>query len=81
VHLSTTPEKAWQVATFRTGNPRVIQAKADACQEAGVKMMTVNKDIVISEMIPSRFLSIIPAKDILNKKERFGSNEALLGQI
>ena len=77
VHLSTTPEKAWQVATFRTGNPRVIQAKADACQEAGVKMMTVNKDIVISEMIPSRFLSIISAKDILNKKERFGSNEAL----
>jgi len=22
VHLSTTPEKAWHVATFRTGNPR-----------------------------------------------------------
>jgi RNA:NAD 2'-phosphotransferase (TPT1/KptA family) len=46
----------------------VIQAKADACQEAGVKMMTVNKDIVISEMIPSRFLSIISAKDIQNKR-------------
>jgi len=30
VHLSTTPEKAWHVATFRTGNPKVIQANAAA---------------------------------------------------
>jgi len=64
VHLSTTPEKAWQVATFRTGNPKVIQADAAGAQEAGVKMMTVNEDIVISEMIPSRFLCILAAKDI-----------------
>ena len=64
VHLSTTPEKAWHVATFRTGNPRVIQADAAAAQEAGVKMMTVNDDIVISETIPSRFLCILAAKDI-----------------
>jgi hypothetical protein len=27
-------------------------------------MMIVNEDIVISEMIPSRFLSILAAKDI-----------------
>ncbi|MCX6668789.1 MAG: RNA 2'-phosphotransferase [Methanothrix sp.] len=64
VHLSTTPEKAWHVATFRTGNPKVIQADAAAAQEAGVKMMTVNEDIVISETIPSRFLCILAAKDI-----------------
>ncbi len=64
VHLSTTPEKAWHVATFRTGNPKVIQADAAAAQKEGVKMMTVNDDIVISEKIPSKFLSILPAKDI-----------------
>jgi len=64
VHLSTTREKAWHVATFRTGNPKVIQADAAAAQEAGVKMMTVNEDIVISETIPSRFLCILAAKDI-----------------
>jgi putative RNA 2'-phosphotransferase len=64
VHLSTTPEKAWHVATFRTGNPRVIQADAAAAQGEGLKMMTVNEDIVISEMIPAKFLSIIAAKDI-----------------
>lgn len=64
VHLSTTPEKAWHVATYRTGNPRVILADASAAQKEGVKMMTVNEDIVISETIPSRFLSILPSKDI-----------------
>ena len=64
VHLSTTPEKAWHVATFRTGNPRVIQADSAAAQAAGVRMMTVSDDIVISETIPARFLSILKAQDI-----------------
>lgn len=64
VHLSTTPEKAWHVATFRTGNPRVIQADAALAKVAGVRMMTVNDDIVISETIPARFLSILASRDI-----------------
>lgn len=64
VHLSTTPEKAWHVATFRTGNPRVIQADAAAAQSENVMMMTVNEDIVISDTIPAKFLSILSAKDI-----------------
>lgn len=72
VHLSTTPEKAWHVATFRTGNPRVIQADAEAAQREGVKMMIVNDDIVISEMIPPIFLRILSAKDIPKKE---GSGE------
>jgi putative RNA 2'-phosphotransferase len=57
------------VATFRTGNPRVIQAEAAAAQQAGVKMMTVNDDIVISDMIPARFLSILAARDIARKEK------------
>ncbi len=69
VHLSTTPEKAWHVATFRTGNPRVIQVDAAPARDVGVKMMTVNDDIVISEMIPARFLSILAAKDIPKPKK------------
>ena len=64
VHLSTTPEKAWHVATFRTGNPRVIKADAALARAAGVKMMTVNDDIVISETIPARFLCILASSDI-----------------
>ncbi len=65
VHLSTTSEKAWHVATFRTGNPKIIQADAEAAQKEGVKMMTVNDDIVISETIPPKFLSILSSKDIV----------------
>ena len=64
VHLSTTPNKAWDVAGYRTGNPKVIQVDAAPAREAGVKMMTVNDDIVISEMIPARFLCILASKDI-----------------
>lgn len=64
VHLSTTSEKAWHVATFRTGNPKIIQVDAASAQKAGAKMMTVNEDIVISEMIPPEYLSILPSKDI-----------------
>ena len=70
VHLSTTAEKAWHVATFRTGNPRVIQADAAAAQKSGVKMMTVNDDIVISEMVPSQFLSILATKDIARTEKQ-----------
>ncbi len=64
VHLSTTAEKAWHVATFRTGNPRVIQVDAAFAQKAGIKMMTVNDDIVISDMVPAEYLSILLSKDI-----------------
>lgn len=68
VHLSTTPEKAWQVATFRTGNPKIIQADAKAAQAAGVKMMTVNDDMVLSEPIPIPYLSILPIKSMPNSE-------------
>ena len=64
VHLSTTPEKAWEVAGYRTGNPRVIQVDAAPARDAGVKMMTVNDDIVISEKVPAQFLCILSSKDI-----------------
>jgi putative RNA 2'-phosphotransferase len=69
VHLSTTPEKAWHVATFRTGNPRVIQADAAAAQKEGVKMMVVNEDIVISDTIPSKFLRILSSREISKPEE------------
>jgi putative RNA 2'-phosphotransferase len=70
VHLSTTPEKAWHVATFRTGNPRVIQADAALAKADGVKMMTVNDDIVISETIPARFLCILASSDIPKQEKQ-----------
>jgi len=60
VHLSTTPEKAWHVGTFRTNSPQVIRVDAQAAQRAGVKMMTVSGYIVISENVPPEYLSSVP---------------------
>jgi RNA:NAD 2'-phosphotransferase (TPT1/KptA family) len=42
----------------------VIKADASLAKAAGVKMMTVNDDIVISETIPARFLCILASSDI-----------------
>jgi putative RNA 2'-phosphotransferase len=60
VHLSTTPEKAWYVGTFRTNSPRVIRVDAQAAQRAGVKMMEVSENIVISENVPPEHLRLVP---------------------
>lgn len=60
VHLSTTPEKAWYVGTFRTNSPRVIRVDAEAAQRAGVKMMAVSENIVISENVPPEHLRLVP---------------------
>ncbi|MCU0637088.1 MAG: RNA 2'-phosphotransferase [Methanothrix sp.] len=68
VHLSSTAEKARHVATFRTGNPKVIKVDAAAAQRSGVRMMTVNDDIVISEMIPSQYLSIVSSREIARQE-------------
>jgi putative RNA 2'-phosphotransferase len=56
VHLSTNPDKARHVGSFRTPNPKVIEVDAAAAKAYGVNMMTVNDDIVISDPIPARFL-------------------------
>ncbi|MGV8174333.1 MAG: RNA 2'-phosphotransferase [Methanothrix sp.] len=68
VHLSSTAEKARHVATFRTGNPKVIKVDAAAAQRSGVRMMTVNDDIVVSEMIPSEYLSIVSSREIARQE-------------
>jgi putative RNA 2'-phosphotransferase len=60
VHLSTSPHKAWQVGTFRTSHPKVIEVDALAAQKGGVRMMTVNEDIVLSEAVPPAFLRLLP---------------------
>ncbi|NYT02397.1 MAG: RNA 2'-phosphotransferase [Methanosarcinales archaeon] len=68
VHLSTGPEKAWHVGTFRTSNPKVIKIEAAAAQDAGVKMMRVNDSIVISDPVPAEYLSLIPSRDLASLK-------------
>ena len=47
----------------------MIQVEAAPARGAGVKMMTVNDDIVISVMVPARFLCILSPKDIPRPKK------------
>jgi len=64
VHLSIAPERAWHVGSFRTNNPRVIKIDAQAAQEEGVVIMKVSEEIMISEEVPSQFLSLLSSEDI-----------------
>ena len=57
------------MATFRTGNPKVIQVDAAAAQSAGVKMMKVSDDIVISETIPSIYLRLLSSRSIARQEK------------
>lgn len=69
VHLSTSPEKAWHVGTFRTANPKVIRVDAASAQSDGIKMMKVNENIVISDPVPPLYLSLLPAKETASYRE------------
>ncbi|HIH43985.1 MAG TPA: RNA 2'-phosphotransferase [Candidatus Methanoperedenaceae archaeon] len=57
VHLSTTKEKAIEVASIHTENPVIFSVDAKAAQDDGIKMMTVNENIVVSEEIPPEYIS------------------------
>lgn len=59
VHLSTTHEKAVEVATIHTERPIIFVVDSQAAQRDGIKMMTANKNIVLSETIPPKYLRIM----------------------
>ncbi len=56
VHLSTSKEKAIEVATIHTDKPVLFVVDAKAAQDSGIKMMKANENIVLSEQIPPEFL-------------------------
>ncbi|MDD2439445.1 MAG: RNA 2'-phosphotransferase [Methanosarcinaceae archaeon] len=52
VHLSTSFEKANEVASVHTDNPIILKIDARAVQEEGFSLMYVNDYIVLAEKIP-----------------------------
>lgn len=58
VHLSTTAEKAEEVARIHTEDPVLIIINAEEAQTNGVKMLTATENIVLSEEIPPQYLSL-----------------------
>ena len=59
VHLSLTREQADKVARFRTDNPLILLVDAEGAQDAGIKIMTVNDLICISDEIPPEYIELI----------------------
>ncbi len=61
VHLSTSLEKAKQAASVHTENPVIFEVDAQAAQDEGVDIVTVNDDIVLARGIPPAYISITDA--------------------
>lgn len=58
VHLSTSLEKAKQAASVHTENPVIFEVDAQAAQDEGVDIVTVNNDIVLARGIPPIYIRI-----------------------
>lgn len=58
VHLSTSVEKAQEVASIHTDDPVLIIVNALDAQNHGVTMLSATKDIVLTEEIPPQYLSL-----------------------
>jgi putative RNA 2'-phosphotransferase len=58
VHLSTSVEKAQEVAKIHTDDPVLIVIDAKEAQKNGVKMLLATENIVLTEEIPPQYLLI-----------------------
>jgi putative RNA 2'-phosphotransferase len=58
VHLSTSIDKALEVARIHTDDPVMIIINAKEAQDSGVPMLAATENIVLSEEIPPQFLSL-----------------------
>ena len=59
VHLSTSSEKAMQVANIHTDDPVLIVVNAEEAQNDGIDMLDATEHIVLSEEIPPEYLSLV----------------------
>ena len=58
VHLSTSVEKALEVAKIHTDDPVLIRIDAAEAQKDGVRMLSATENIVLSEDIPPQYLKL-----------------------
>lgn len=59
VHLSTTPEKAFEVASVHTDNPRILKIDAERMADDGKKVMAANGHIVLTKSVPPEYITEI----------------------
>ncbi len=61
VHLSTSAEKALEVASIHSDDPVLIIIDATGAQNEGVTMLSATETIVLSEEIPPQYLRLVEA--------------------
>ncbi len=59
VHLSTSVEKANEVASIHTEDPVLLAINAEEAQKDGVRMLSATENIVLSEEIPAQYLKVM----------------------
>ncbi len=59
VHLSTSAEKAKEVAKIHTEDPVLLSINAEEAQRDGVTMLSATENIVLSEEIPPQYLKVM----------------------
>lgn len=59
VHLSTSIEKACEVAEIHTDDPVLIVIDAENAREDGQLMLTATEDIVLTDEIPPEYLKLL----------------------
>ncbi len=59
VHLSTSAEKALEVAGIHSDDPILILINAAEAQNDGVRMLSATENIVLSEEIPPQYLKLM----------------------
>lgn len=59
VHLSTSYEKAVEVALIHTESPVILQIDAFKAQGDGISLKLATDDIVLAEKIPSEYLFVV----------------------
>lgn len=59
VHLSTSTEKAIEVARIHTEDPVLLVINAEQAQKDGVNILKATENIVLTDEIPPQYLSLI----------------------
>ncbi len=59
VHLSTSIEKALEVARIHTDDPVLLKINAGKARNEGVTILSANDNIVLSDKIPPQYLSLV----------------------
>jgi putative RNA 2'-phosphotransferase len=60
VHLSTSVEKALEVAGIHTDNPVLIAVDAEKARQNSLRLLSATDDIVLAEEIPPTYLRLMP---------------------